>query len=81
MPHYSEDRCSGCGKLCSPELLTIKRATFSARTASSKIIRSRVMAWLCESCLAIDPDWNRRAYSSPGMTSEALERVRNGDVI
>jgi hypothetical protein len=80
MPHYSEDRCSGCGDITSPERLTIKRANFSSRTASSKIKRSRVVAWLCDECLDKDPDWNRRPYGSPGMTSEALERVRNGEV-
>lgn len=80
MPHYSEDRCSECGAICSAELLTIKRANFSPRTASAKIKRSRVMAWLCEDCLDVDPDWNRRAYASPGMTSPALERTREGNV-
>jgi hypothetical protein len=80
MPHYSSDRCSGCGNITSPELLTIKRATFSPRLKSTKTVRSRVVAWLCEGCLDKDEDYNREAYSSTGMKSEPLERARKGEV-
>lgn len=82
MPHYSEDRCSVCGNLTSPELLTVKRVNFSPRTKSNKVIRSRTMSWLCEGCLERDEDWSRPAFKgAPGMTSPALERVRNNEVV
>ena len=81
MPHYSSDRCTKCGSLTSPELLTIKRANFSPRTKPVKVARSRTVAWLCPSCLESDHEYNLPAYKgAPGMTSEALERVRNGEL-
>lgn len=76
MPQYSQDRCSNCDNKTSPELLAIKRVQFLDRTNNKKILKSRVVAWLCESCLNKDEDWNREAYSSPGHDSPALERVR-----
>lgn len=82
MPAYSEDRCSCCGAITSPELLTVKRVQFMPRTRTTKVIRSRSVAWLCGGCLAKDPDWNREAYKgSPGMTSPALNRVREDKVV
>lgn len=76
MPHYSNDNCSRCGNITSPELLTIKRVQFMARDKPTKVIKSRTTEWLCEPCLALDPDWNREAYTAPGHTSPGLERVR-----
>lgn len=76
MSGYSSERCTECGNLTSPELLTIKRVAFFARTQSSKTIKSRTTGWLCEKCRDKDPDWNREAYTAPGHTSEPLERVR-----
>lgn len=82
MPHYSENKCTRCGNICSAELLTIKRASFSSRTTPNVVKRSRTTDWLCETCLEGDPEWNLPAYKgAPGMTSPALERVRNNQVI
>ena len=81
MPHYTTNRCTVCMNLTSPELLTVKRTSFSPRSEPSKVIRSRTTAWLCQSCIKKDPEWNLPAYKgAPGMTSEALERVRNDEV-
>jgi hypothetical protein len=81
VPHYTTDRCTRCGSICSPELLTIMRVSFSPRTKPSKIVKSRTVAWLCEDCLGNEPTANLPAYKgAPGMTSEALERVRRGEV-
>lgn len=81
MPHYTTDRCTSCGDLTSPELLTIKRVSFAARVSPSKLTRSRTVAWLCRKCLNKDEHWNLPAYKgTPGLTSEALERVRKGEV-
>lgn len=81
MPHYTEDKCTACGNITSPELLTIVRVNFSPRKQPQKVIRSRSVAWLCEKCLDANEIWNSPAYKgSPGMTSPALERVRRGEV-
>lgn len=77
MAHYTEDKCSTCGKYCSPELLTIKRVQFVPKDNPRKILKSRSVLWQCESCRDKDPDWNREAYSGPGNRSEPLERVRD----
>lgn len=76
MPHYSEDRCTNCNKFCDKELLTIKRVAFYPRTKSQKAIKNRTVAWLCEECRDVDPDWKLKAFEAPGHTSAPLERVR-----
>lgn len=81
MPAYADNKCTKCGNITSPELLTVKQVNFSPRTQRKKISKSRVVAWLCEGCLANDPDFNLEPYKAPGMTSAPLERVRTGDVI
>lgn len=79
MPNYSEDRCSVCGKLTSPELLTVKRAVFVARADGRKQLKSRTTDWKCPSCLNKDPDWHQEKFKAPGHTSAPLERVRNNN--
>lgn len=81
MPSYASEACTNCGQITSPELLTIKRVQFAARSQPAKIVKSRTVLWLCEKCLALDPEWNLPAYKgAPGMTSQALERVRKDQV-
>lgn len=80
MAHYQEYRCSGCGNITSPELLTGKKVVFYVLKTPKKTVKSVTIAWLCEACVAIDPDFVRPAYSGPGNTSPALERVRKDEV-
>lgn len=80
MPHYNEYRCSVCRNHCSPELLTTKSIVFKEMKPPKKTKRSRVVLWLCRACLGLDPDFAVDAYSSPGHTSTALERVKANDV-
>jgi hypothetical protein len=77
MSHYSVDVCSVCGDKTSPERLTIKKVSFSPRLNPRQVKRSRARAWLCPPCLEKDPDYTAPAYSGPGHTSPALERVRD----
>lgn len=83
MPRFSDtEHCSECGLYCSRELLTVKIIQFSTlpdrgQGVRSKVTKSRAVAYLCEKCRDQDPDWNRPAYTGPGHTSQALERVRN----
>jgi hypothetical protein len=79
MAHYTEDKCSECGALTSPEVLFIKRVIYVRKSASTKTIRSRSVSWQCTKCRDKDPDWSREAYAGPGNKSEALERVRAAD--
>lgn len=82
MPHFSEtDRCTKCNKYCSRELLTVKHIQFTdypvRGKARPKILKMRTTDYLCEKCRDADPDWNIPAYTGPGHTSQARERVRN----
>jgi hypothetical protein len=81
MSFYSEDRCTGCNQLTSPELMVTKQVNFLERTRRGKVIKSRVVAWLCEECTEADPDFQLPAYSGPANTSAALERVRRDEVL
>lgn len=83
MPRHSDtEHCSKCDKYCSRELLTVKHIMFAdlpdrGKTSRGKIQKMRTVAYLCEKCRDEDPDWNIEAYTGPGHTSQALERVRN----
>ena len=81
MSFYSEPRCSGCNQITSLELLAIKQVSFLERTKRGKVIKSRVVAWLCEECMEADPDFQLPPYSGPGNTSAPLERVRKDEVL
>lgn len=77
MPGYHDERCTECTNICSKILLTAKRIQFVALENQKKVLRSRVVAWLCEDCLAKDPEWNLTAReAAPGYKSAGLERVR-----
>lgn len=77
MAHYAEERCTECRLTCSKILLTAKRIQFTEVTNHKKVLKSRVVAWLCEKCRDADPDWQLEAReAAPGLKSPALERVR-----
>jgi hypothetical protein len=66
-----------CNKITLRELLTVKKAVFTAMGAGGKTLRSRTTAYLCNECLPKDEDYQREAFTgAPGMKSEPLERVR-----
>lgn len=77
MPHYSEYKCTECKQVTLKKLLYAKKVVFSPIGAGTKIIKSRTVAWLCNECIELDPDYQREAFNkSPGLKSPALERVR-----
>lgn len=41
------------------DLLTVKKVLFVEMGAGGRSIKSRVIDWLCPSCVAADSDWNR----------------------
>lgn len=62
--------CSNCKRITQRDLLMSKKVMFQELGVKPKIFRSRVIAWLCPTCVAADEDWQRPAYESPGRTSE-----------
>jgi hypothetical protein len=49
--------CSVCGEPQDRANLTVKRASFLGFGRNGKLLRSRVVGWLCESCRDKDADW------------------------
>lgn len=75
---YTEPRCSRCNLIVSLERLFKKTASFYSKK-TNKLVRQRVVEWLCDECMEGDEDYNRPSYSGPGHTSPALERARSID--
>lgn len=57
--------CSNCGRVANREQLTVKKVQFSEMGQGAATLRSRVVAWLCNSCLESDMDWNRPRLRAP----------------
>lgn len=80
MPHYTDYRCSECGRETLRELLIAVKVQFTPLGPGAKVIRSRTIAWKCNECIEDDPYWNLEAFSgAPGMKSTPLERVREAE--
>jgi hypothetical protein len=77
MPHYTDYRCTVCRQVTLKQLLTVKKAVFQPLGAGAKIIKSRTVAWLCNECVELDPEYMLEAFNAPGHKSESLERVRS----
>ncbi len=71
MAFHGEYKCSDCGKIESRDLLTAKKVTIQEIGVRPKILRSRIIGWMCPACVAGDADWKREPYASPGMISTA----------
>lgn len=57
--------CATCRAPIDPPTMVVKRVLFTRKV--ERMSRSRTVAWLCESCAAQDPDWNRPPYmGAPG---------------
>ncbi len=66
-------KCTACGKDVGRDNLTVKRAYFTTMGGKFKTLRSRAVAWLCQSCRDNDFDWNReRTAGAPGMANTKL---------
>jgi hypothetical protein len=82
MPHYTEYRCSDCGKYFSQAeahdgKLVRKMIQFQTIGPRPKVLRSRTTKWMCASeCLTADVEYNLESFRSPGQLSDGLERVR-----
>lgn len=59
------------------EELVRKKVDFITLGPSRKMVASRTLSWLCNTCLERDEHYNLEPFkSSPGMKSEPLEQVR-----
>ncbi|AUE22224.1 hypothetical protein SEA_ADGERS_73 [Gordonia phage Adgers] len=63
--------CTRCGKDLPRDQLSSKKVLFAGIGNATTVFRSRVVDWLCDSCLGKDPD-----YNYPRDVSRA-ERMRN----
>ena len=67
--------CSTCALERERDDLLVKRVLFSHIGRGGKLLKSRVRAWVCTSCLEVDADWNAEKFSaSPGMKDTKLAK-------
>jgi hypothetical protein len=84
MPNYSDTVCGTCGHRTNPIRLYVRRVQFTKYGKSAAILRTRITDYICDTCLAKDPEWNTPPRTGPGHTSEAQKRIqerkaRNGN--
>lgn len=70
--HHWEDpnhyRCSSCQQVKPRDELVVKRVQYVTMGKSPKVLRSRVVGWLCQHCVEQQAEWNRPIHSaSPGL--------------
>lgn len=54
--------CTECGEYSNRELLTVKKVSFNEMGVGGRVLRSRVVAWLCPKCVKKDPQYNQPAF-------------------
>lgn len=57
--------CTQCGRPTERKLLMVKKAVFLEMGEGARTFRSRVVGWLCPTCVASDIDWNREKFNPP----------------
>lgn len=57
--------CTKCSKPTDRDLLTVKKVNYHEMGAGGRTIRSRVVGWLCPSCVAGDDEWNMPKFRQP----------------
>jgi hypothetical protein len=60
IPNYV---CTRCGRSPGRDSLTVKRVMFTTMGEGPRTLRSRVIDWLCDTCLEADADWHREKAS------------------
>ena len=66
-------RCQDCQVAYAREELLVKRATWLRLGRNGRGVKSRAVKWVCDSCAAIDPDWNRKPHSdAPAMNKGSV---------
>lgn len=70
MPNNPNYACTNCQRPTKRDDLTVKKSLFVEMGAGSRTVRSRVVAWLCNSCLIQDVDFRREKFSPPRVVNE-----------
>lgn len=64
--YEKEYACTRCGAAVDDrDKLTVKKVEFRAMGSGGRTFKSRVLGWLCPTCLKGDGDWNREPYTDP----------------
>lgn len=65
--------CKECGptRIYSKEELTVKRVQFRVMGQGGRVLKTRVIAWLCHDHRDADPDFHRASYEdAPGTAAK-----------
>lgn len=70
--------CTRCGRGeedgVTRDDLSVKKVVFLRMGEGGKVIRSRVVEWLCPTCRSEDADWKREAFVRPDKAAEATKK-------
>lgn len=75
MPRYTEFVCGECGQTVDKLRLYVKQIVFAPLSNTKRRTKSRIVKYLCDTCLIKDADWNIETHSGPGNTSHSLQRI------
>lgn len=71
--------CTVCNEPKDRDALIVKRIQFREMGVGGKVIKTRVIAWLCTICLSADPDNDIPAYeTAPGTDAK---KYHEGEVV
>lgn len=59
MPRLRRYVCTFCLTETDRKDLLVKKVLFTEMGAGGKLVRSRVVNWLCPNCTVKDPDWTQ----------------------
>lgn len=62
MSNIPKYECSVCHNEVGRDNLTVKKCVFLEMGAGARTKRARVLDWLCNECLHLDPIWNEPAF-------------------
>lgn len=72
--------CRDCGRNATGEHMLVKTIIFRIAGRNGRMVRSRSVAWVCDLCVAKDPDWNRQPFDeSPRLRDFRTKEAANGD--
>lgn len=64
-----EYKCSFCKREVDRADLVAMRVQFTSMGKPTKLLKSRVVSWLCPDCIKFEPEWTSEPWrKSPGLT-------------
>jgi hypothetical protein len=67
-------KCTFCENVVERDTLTAMRVQFTTMGKPTKVLKSRVVSWLCPQCIQYEPQWK----SDPWLQSPGLTKVEDG---